>query len=123
MNELENLINAHNTRLQNLEKELHQLRGMLADMLENDEEYVAANQEAQKLNKIKAVAKKKFCARPEAMALIDKIKDAASQAKEIKISLSDYLGQYMREANTNQLPAPDGTFLKIIYTAKLVKGE
>ena len=123
MNELENLINAHNTRLQNLEKELHQLRGMLADMLENDEEYVAANQEAQKLNKIKAVAKKKFCARPEAMALIDKIKDASSQAKEIKISLSDYLGQYMREANTNQLPAPDGTFLKIIYSAKLVKGE
>jgi len=123
MIELENLINAHNTRLQNLEKELKPLKEMLADMLGNDEEYVAADQESKKIGKVKALAKKKFLARPEAIALIDKIKDFSYQIKEIKISLSDYLGQYMRENNTNQLPAPDGTFLKIIYSAKLVKGE
>lgn len=123
MNELENLINAHNTRLQNLEKELKPLKEMLSDMMANDEEYTLADQEAKKTSKVKTVAKKKFLARPESVSLMDKIKDLQYQIKEIKVSLSDYLGQYMRENNTNQIAAPDGTFLKIIYSAKLVKGE
>jgi Skp family chaperone for outer membrane proteins len=123
MNELENLINAHNGRLQNLEKELKPLKEMLSDMMDNNEEYTQANEEAKKTAKIKTLAKKKFMSRPESVSLLDKIKDLQYQIKEIKISLSDYLGQYMRENNTNQIPAPDGTFFKIIYSAKLVKGE
>jgi hypothetical protein len=96
---------------------------MLSDMMDNNEEYTQANEEAKKTAKIKTLAKKKFMSRPESVSLLDKIKDLQYQIKEIKISLSDYLGQYMRENNTNQIPAPDGTFFKIIYSAKLVKGE
>ena len=121
--EIENLINTYNLKLGTITTELKQLKNMFADMIENDEEYAAASENAKKLNKEKALAKAKFLKRPEANDLQDKIKYSQSQSKEIKLALSDYLTQYLRESGTNQVPAPDGTFFRIIYSAKLVKGE
>jgi hypothetical protein len=121
--EIENLINTYNLKLGTISTELKQLKNMFSDMIENDEEYALASENAKKSNKEKSLAKAKFLKRPEANDLQDKIKFNQSQLKEIKLALSDYLTQYMRESGTNQVPAPDGTFFRIIYSAKLVKGE
>ncbi|HRS23190.1 MAG TPA: hypothetical protein P5562_03485 [Candidatus Woesebacteria bacterium] len=123
MNELQNLINAHYQRLDNLSRELKQQKEMLNDLLEKDEEFVQAEEEAKKTAKVKALAKKKILLRPEARALVEKIKDNQFQIKEIKLALSDYLAQYMREAGTTQIAAPDGSSYRIVYTARLVKSE
>jgi len=121
--EIENLINSYNQKLGTNTTESKKLKNMFNDMIDNDEEYVRTSDICKKANKEKAQAKMKFLQRPEAKDLAEKIKDIQYQIKEIKLALSDYLTQYIKEAGTNQIPGPDGTFLKIIYTAKLVKGE
>ena len=121
--EIENLINTYNQKLGNITTELKQYRNMFVNMIDNDEEFTAASEASKKINKDKAQAKQKFLKRPEAAELQDKIKDYAYQLKEIKLALSDYLTQYMTISGTNQVPSPDGGFYRIIYSAKLVKGD
>jgi hypothetical protein len=58
---------------------------------------------------------------PEAKSTLDKIKENQTEAKELKIALSDYLSQYVATSGTNKLRGPDGVVRQIIYTAKLVK--
>ena len=67
------------------------------------------------------IAKQKVMVRPEAAHLVEKMKDAHIQIKELKTAMSDYLAQYVTVSGTNQIEGPDGVLRQIIYTAKLVK--
>lgn len=119
--EIENLINSYNLKLDNISQELKQYKGMLNSILDNDDEYQAAQEEFEKINKVKKLARQKFNARPEAAQIIEKIRDYQCQQKEMKVALSDYLTQYLAISGTNQIPSPTGGFYKIIYSAKMVK--
>jgi hypothetical protein len=118
---IESLINSHDSRLQTLEKELKMNKGMLDDILNGNKEYLDANDVAKKASKEKTLAKNKVMQLSEAKALVEKIKDAASQVKELKVDLSDYLAQYVTLSGTNILTAPDGAVWEIIYSARINK--
>jgi uncharacterized protein YggE len=61
--------------------------------------------------------------RPEAAHVVEKLKDAQIQLKELKTAMSDYLAQYVNLSGSNEIEGVDGVLRKIIYTAKLVKGR
>lgn len=118
---IESLINNYNARFDEIQKEFKEHKDMMAGILENDDEYQTINEEATKQAKLKTIAKQKVLKQPEAAQLQDKIKEYQSQIREIKTALSDYLGQYVALAGTNQIEGPDGVVRQIIYTAKLIK--
>lgn len=118
---IESLINSHDSRLQTLEKELKTNKSMLDDLFNGDKEYLDANDAAKKASKVKTLAKSKVMQHTEAKALVDKIKDAAMQVKELKVALSDYLSQYVTLSSTNTFTAPDGAIWEIIYSAHINK--
>jgi hypothetical protein len=118
---IESLINSHDLKLVELQKELSTYKAMLNDLLENNEDYVKASQEAGKLTKLKTIAKQKVLATPSAVSTVDKIKDISSQVKELRVALSDYLSQYVSLSGSNQFEGADGVTRQIVYSAKLVK--
>jgi hypothetical protein len=118
---IESLINSHDTKLEALQKELKIHKGMLSDLLENNDEYAKTSEEASKLTKLKTLAKQKVLKLPSAVSLVEKVKDCQMQAKELKVALSDYLAQYVNLSGTNQIEGPDGVIRQIVYTAKLIK--
>ncbi len=120
---IESLINTSTSRFEVLDKEYKEQKSMLDSILESDDEYQEIAQEAQKQAKLKTIAKQKVMVRPEASLLVEKIKDAQIQIKELKTAMSDYLAQYVTLSGTNQIEGPDGVLRQIIYTAKLVKSK
>lgn len=118
---IESLINTATVRLDEITKQLHEQKGMVDALLENNAEYQEIDKEAKKQAKLKTSAKQNVLSTPEAKSTIDKLKENQTQAKELKIALSDYLAQYVALSGTNQIEGPDGVVRQIIYTAKLVK--
>ena len=118
---IESLINSSTARFDALDREYHEQKSMLDSILDSDDEYQEVAQEAQKQVKLKTIAKQKVMVRPEAAHLVEKIKDAQIQIKELKTAMSDYLAQYVTLSGSNQIEGPDGVLRQIIYTAKLVK--
>ena len=118
---IESLVNSHDAKLTELQKELSVQKDMLANMLESNEEYTKANQEATKLAKVKMLAKQKVLKEGSAVTVVEKIKEFQSEMKELKVALSDYLSQYVSLAGTNQIEGPDGVVRLIVHSAKLVK--
>jgi len=118
---IESLIKNHDQHLDSLSKELRTQKEMLDAILDNDEEYRSTATEANKYAKLKTVAKQKVLKRPEAVTLVDKIKDYQAQIKELRVALSDYLSQYVVISGTNQIEGSDGVLRQIVYTAKLAK--
>lgn len=118
---IESLINTSTARFDVLDKEYKDLKSQLDSILESDDEYQKLAEEAQKQAKLKMISKQKVMARPECTQLVEKIKDAHIQIKELKTAMSDYLAQYVTVSGTNQIEGPDGVLRQIIYSAKLVK--
>lgn len=118
---IESLIKSHDDRLNVLSKELKTHKEMLDSILDNNEEYKNTATEASKQNKLKTIAKQKVLKTPEAIDLVEKIKDYQAQVKELRVALSDYLAQYVTLSGLNQIEGTDGVLRQIVYTAKLVK--
>lgn len=118
---IESLINSATVRLDEITKQLHEQKGMIDALLESNTEYQEIEKEAKKQAKLKTSAKQNVLNDPGAKSTIDKLKENQTQAKELKIALSDYLAQYVALSGTNQIEGPDGVIRQIIYTAKLVK--
>jgi len=118
---IESMINNASVRLDELTRQLHEQKAMIDALLENNAEYQEVEKEAKKQAKLKSTARQNVLSSPEAKSTIDKLKESQTEAKELKIALSDYLAQYVALSGTNQIEGPDGVVRQIIYTAKLVK--
>ena len=118
---IENLIHSHNTRLESLQKELKTHKMMLEALLENDKEYQEAASTSATATKQKAQAKAKVLSVTDAKNQVEKIKEQQTEAKELKIALSDYLSQYVVLSGSNQIESPDGQVFDIVSNAHLSK--
>ena len=118
---IESMINNASARLDEVSKVLKEQKSMIDALLENDDTYQEIEKETKKQAKLKNSAKQNALSGPEAKSTLDKIKENQTEAKELKIALSDYLAQYVATSGTNQIEGPDGVVRQIIYTAKLVK--
>jgi len=118
---VESLINSYTVKLDELQKDSREQKEMLQSFLDNDQEYLDAAKEADKLAKVKTLAKQKVLKRSEAQVLVDKLKEISSELREVKTAMSDYLTQYVNLSGSRQIERPDGVLMDIVHSAKLVK--
>ena len=69
----------------------------------------------------KAEAKQNVLKSPSNASLNQKIKDMRQELKELKNALSNYLQQYQKIADTDQIESEDGEVRQIVYNAHLIK--
>ncbi|KKT51963.1 MAG: hypothetical protein UW44_C0005G0005 [Candidatus Collierbacteria bacterium GW2011_GWB2_44_22] len=94
---------------------------MFTDILNNDPAFKEAADAAKEINKKKAEAKQNILKSPSNASLNQKIKDMKQEMKELKNALSNYLQQYQKIADTDQIESEDGEVRQIVYSAHLVK--
>lgn len=118
---IENLIKTHISHIDTVKTELAKQAEMFNDVLNNDENYKKAAEEGKEVNKKKAEAKQNVLKSPANASLNQKIKDMRQEIKELKNALSNYLQQYQKIADTDQIESEDGEVRQIVYNAHLVK--
>lgn len=118
---IENLIKTHIAHIETVKTELQKQAEMFADILNNDPKYKEAAEEGKAVNKKKAEAKQNVLKSPSNASLNQKIKDMRLELKELKGALSNYLQQYQKIADTDQIESEDGEVRQIVYNAHLVK--
>jgi len=118
---IENLIKTHISHIDTVKNELGKQLEMMNDILNNDAKYKEAADQGKELNKKKAEAKQEVLKSPSNASLNQKIKDMRQELKELKSALSNYLQQYQKIADTDQIESEDGEVRQIVYSAHLVK--
>ena len=118
---IENLIKSHISHIETVKIELSKQNEMMNDVLANDPGYKDAADQGKEVNKKKAEAKQNVLKSPSNASLNQKIKDMRQELKELKNALSNYLQQYQKIADTDQIESEDGEVRQIIYSAHLVK--
>jgi len=118
---IENLIKSHISHIETVKNELTKQAEMMNDILANDTTYKAAADQGKEVNKKKAEAKQNVLKSPSNASLNQKIKDMRQELKELKGALSNYLQQYQKIADTDQIESEDGEVRQIVYSAHLVK--
>lgn len=119
--ELESMIKQGMTTLDRNKSELKKLKEMLESALLNDEPYRTATEKAKEAAKVKGKAKANVMGDPANKSLDQKIKDLATENKELVVAQSEYLREYAKLSGTNEIEGDDGEVREIIYVAKLVK--
>lgn len=118
---IENLIKTHVSHIESVKIELHKHAEMMNDVLNNDSGYKKVADEIKELNKKKTEAKQNVLKSPNNASLNQKIKDMKQELKELNTALSNYLQQYQKLADTDQIESEDGEVRQIVYSARLVK--
>jgi uncharacterized protein involved in exopolysaccharide biosynthesis len=118
---IENLIKTHISHIETVKNELAKQSEMMNDVLNNDPGYKEAAEQGKEVNKKKAEAKQNVLKSPSNASLNQKIKDMRQEIKELKGALSNYLQQYQKIADTDQIESEDGEVRQIVYQAHLVK--
>jgi uncharacterized coiled-coil DUF342 family protein len=118
---IENLIKTHVNHIETVKIELHKHAEMMTDVLNNDAGYKKVAEEIKELNKKKTEAKQNVLKSPANASLNQKIKDMKQELKELNNALSNYLQQYQKLADTDQIESEDGEVRQIVYHARLVK--
>jgi hypothetical protein len=118
---IENLIKTHISHIETVKTELTKQNEMMNDVLANDPSFKEAADQGKEVNKKKAEAKQNILKSPSNASLNQKIKDMRQELKELKGALSNYLQQYQKIADTDQIESEDGEVRQIIYSAHLVK--
>jgi len=118
---IENLIKTHISHIETVKVELSKQAEMMNDVLANDPGYKEAADQGKEVNKKKAEAKQNVLKSPSNASLNQKIKDMRQELKELKGALSNYLQQYQKIADTDQIESEDGEVRQIVYQAHLVK--
>ncbi len=118
---LEGMIKNNNAQIIKMTEELSQAREMLKDAFDNDTTYKEHADAAKDANKVKAATRARIMKQPTVRAIADKVKTLASELKELKEGLSDYLREFNRISGITEIEGVDGELLEIVYVAKLVK--
>jgi len=115
------LIKSHISHIESVKNELAKQAEMMNDVLNNDPAFKEASEQGKEVNKKKAEAKQNILKSPSNASLNQKIKDMRQELKELKGALSNYLQQYQKIADTDQIESEDGEVRQIVYQAHLVK--
>jgi hypothetical protein len=118
---LEGLILNYIAKIEKHQELLSKKREMLDSNLENDPTYQEASGLAKETSKKKAEEKSRIIRQPEVEKIYTDVKDAQSQLKIMKETLSNHLQNYGKVSGTNQFEDEEGQVREIVYTAKVVK--
>ncbi len=118
---LEDLIKNNIESIEKLTDELKKHRQMFSDAFENSETYRDLDKKVKEATKAKTSTREQILNQPQMQQLKVKIREMNSDLKDKKFSLSDYLLEYQRLANSSEIQGHDGEVRDIVNTAKVVK--
>lgn len=118
---VESLIKTLISRIARVKEDLKPVKEMLSDLLNNNEKYQLADNEAKEASKKKSTVKKEILSTPEGKMASGKVDELKSDLKEAQEALSTYLAEYQKLTGSSEIEGEDGELRKIVYVAKLVK--
>lgn len=118
---VESLIKTLISRIARVKEDLKPVKEMLSDLLNNNEKYQLADNEAKEASKKKSTIKKEILSTPEGKMASSKVDELKSDLKEAQEALSTYLAEYQKLTGSSEIEGEDGELRKIVYVAKLVK--
>lgn len=118
---VENAIKARLAQIEQQKEETKALKEMVDSYLANDPLFTEHEEMAKNAAKQRNATKKALLAKPEARQIVEKLKAAQQDLKELKDGLSYYLTQYQQMTGQNHFEDEDGEVRDIVYVAKLVK--
>ena len=118
---IENIIKRKLTQMDDLKEEVSTYKEMVESYLLNDSEYTGLEEAAKEAAKKKGQKKKELMALQEIRSTGDKLKEAQTNMKEMRQSLSVDLAQFQRLSGTTQIELEVGDLRQIVFIAKLVK--
>jgi len=121
--ELESMIKSHISGIDSRKVELRKYREMLASALTNDETYQEHERLAKEAAKVKNATKQQLLKVPANAQIVEKVRDLATEIREMDTALSDYLKEYERMSGSNEIEDDAGQIRQIVYVAKLVKAS
>ncbi len=116
-----NLIKRANTAIEEAKKTLAVNKEMVDDALGTDPAYRTENEKVKQATKARTAVKQQILRRPELTAANAKVKDARTQLKDLRETLSEYLQEYQRITGEKTIEDENGEVKEIIYTARLVR--
>ena len=117
------MIKTHVTSLERLKIEIKKHTEEIEDAFSNDSTYKTHAEEAKKTAKQKSQTKQEIMKNPSVAVLVEKMKEARTQVKELNGALSDYLREYARLSGSTEIADNEGNIWNITYSAKLVKAQ
>jgi hypothetical protein len=118
---LEGLIINYISKIEKHQEILRTKKEMLESNLENDPAYQETGKLAKESSKKKQEEKARIIRQPEVERIYQDVKDATTQLRTMRQSLSNHLQNYGKLSGTNQFEDDEGQVREIVYTAKVVK--
>lgn len=118
---IESMINRFVGDMDKLREQMKTQKDMLNDAVRNDAEYAQVDMKVKEIGRVKTAAKQKVMKQPAVANIVERITSLKDEMKELQDGLSQYLQQYQKIANTNQLVAENGEIREIVTTHRLVK--
>lgn len=118
---LEEMIKNNVARMDELQGEIREQKEMLDNVLVNSETYRDHVEKAKEANQIKSQTRAEIMKQPSVLQVAHKVKDLKAELSELQSSLSEYLGEYQRLAQTNIIETAEGDEREIINIHKLIK--
>jgi DNA-binding ferritin-like protein len=118
---VEKIIKSLMSRIERLKEDQKPINEMLNNLLNNNEEYSIAADEAKEASKKKSAIKKKILSTSEGKMADDKVRGIKNELKEARESLSSYLADYQKLTGSSEFEGDDGELRQIVYVAKLVR--
>lgn len=118
---VEALIKTLISRIARVKEDLKPVKEMLSDLLNNNEAYQLAANEAKEVSKKKSAIKKEILSTPGGKMAQEKVNELKNELNDAQEALSSYLTDYQRLTGSNEIEGEDGELRKIVYVAKLVR--
>ncbi len=94
----------------------------LNDVLDQNEEYKALQEELKELTKKRGEAKKLLQADKDYQAVNGELDELKFKLKDLHEILSHHLVTYYNETQNTEITAPDGEVLQVVLSAKIGRG-
>lgn len=118
---LDELIKATVKNMDTIKVEIKKLNEQVKDACQNDALYKEDDDKVKAAQKKRMATKHVIMQQPAMQTLANKLKTLRAELKDKQFSLSDYLLEYQRLTQANQLELPFGEVLEIVNTAKVVR--
>jgi predicted nuclease with TOPRIM domain len=105
---LTEMINTSLGAIEKVKEDRAKISEMLQSMLDNDPNYAEVSLKAKEAGKVKSQAKKQVMRTPQAADLERKLSELRDRLKELNMSLSDYLNEYIRQTGNMQFEDSSG---------------
>src|SRR3989344_5966677 len=113
---LESLILNYISKIEAHQELLRNKKEMLESNLENDSAYQEASKLTKEASKKKQEEKARIVRQPEVEKIYAHVKDAQTQLRDMRTSLSNHLQNYSKLSGTNQFEDEEGQVREIVYT-------